>query len=68
LAFLMLSDAAGDFQKAMKLPMFRAGDQLYLTRVTLVIEKGRVIKTFYPVHPPETNACEVLTWFEERPR
>jgi peroxiredoxin len=30
--------------------------------VTLVVERGRIAKVFYPVFPPDRNAEEVLAW------
>jgi peroxiredoxin len=35
-------------------------------RVTLVCERGRVAKVFYPVFPPDRNAAEVGAWLAER--
>jgi peroxiredoxin len=31
-------------------------------RLTLVAERGKINKAFYPVFPPDRNAAEVLTW------
>jgi len=31
-------------------------------RMALVIENGVIIKTFYPVFPPDKNAEEVIAW------
>ena len=38
-----------------------AGLTLY-KRVTLVAERGVVVKVFYPVFPPDRNAEEVVAW------
>jgi peroxiredoxin len=33
-----------------------------IKRLALVAEKGRIIKVFYPVFPPDQNAETVLAW------
>lgn len=60
--FALLSDPAFSVQKALLLPTFDAGGAAYLKRLTLLIRDGRIAHTFYPVHPPETHAAEVLGW------
>ena len=64
--FALLSDAAFDFQRALQLPTFAAGGERYLTRLTLVVQDGQIGRVFYPVHPPETHAREVLGWLTAR--
>jgi peroxiredoxin len=34
--------------------------------VTLVAERGRIEKVFYPVFPPDRNAADVLAWLKAR--
>lgn len=60
LSFPLLSDAAGALQRALGLPRFDAGGVPYLTRLTLVLCNGKIVRVFYPVHPPHTHAAEVL--------
>ncbi len=62
LPFALLSDAEGALKHALKLPTFETGGVTYLKRLTLVIESGRIRQVFYPVHPPDTHAREVLAW------
>ncbi len=62
LPFALLSDAELTLQRAMRLPTFETGGVTYLKRLTMVIEDGRIRRTFYPVHPPDTHAREVLAW------
>jgi peroxiredoxin len=62
--FPLLSDAAFRVQKALRLPMFEAGGAPYLRRITLYVRDGRIGHVFYPVHPPEAHAVEVLAWLE----
>lgn len=62
LPFALLSDADLQLERALRLPAFETGGVTYLKRLTLVIEDGRVRRVFYPVHPPDTHAREVLAW------
>ncbi len=62
LPFPLLSDARGQFSEALRLPMFEAGGETLLKRLTLIALDGRIEKVFYPVFPPDKNADEVLTW------
>lgn len=39
--------------------------QLY-KRITLIVKDGLIIKTFYPVFPPDKNAEEVLAWLSNQ--
>jgi peroxiredoxin len=51
---------------ALGLPTFEFdGDRLY-KRLALVAERGRIVKVFYPVFPPDENAAEVLAWLSSR--
>jgi len=60
LPYELLSDATGAFQQALELPVFAAGGKHYLKRLTLVLRDGHIEQVFYPVHPPNTHAREVL--------
>jgi peroxiredoxin len=60
--FPILSDGDFAFQAALKLPTFEAGGALYLRRLTLVVEDGRLRHVFHPVGAPETHAEAVLAW------
>ncbi len=62
--FPLLSDAAFRVQKALRLPTFEAGGAPYLRRLTLYVRDGRIGHVFYPVHPPEAHAVEVLAWLD----
>jgi peroxiredoxin len=51
---------------ALGLPTFDFhGARLY-KRLALVAERGRIVKVFYPVFPPDENAAEVVAWLEGR--
>lgn len=60
LPFELLSDATGSFRRSLDLPVFAAGGKLYLKRLTLILRDGLIEQVFYPVHPPDAHAREVL--------
>ena len=66
LPFPLVSDAALELQRALRLPTFETGGVTYLKRLTLVLRDGRIERVFYPVHPPEAHAREALLWVKER--
>jgi peroxiredoxin len=65
LPFAILSDAELKFTKAMRLPTFVTSGMTLLNRMALVIDDGVIVKTFYPVFPPDRNAQDVLDWVRE---
>jgi peroxiredoxin len=62
LPFELVSDSERKLQHAAKLPIFETGGVVYLKRLTLVLRDGRIERVFYPVHPPDAHAREVLAW------
>jgi len=60
LPFPILSDADGRFGDALRLPRFSTGGEVYLRRLTLLIESGRIARVFYPVSDPAGHAAAVL--------
>ena len=60
ISFALLSDESGAFRDALRLPVFETGGVLYLKRLTLMLEAGAISRVFFPVHPPDTHAAEVL--------
>jgi peroxiredoxin len=62
LPFQLLSDSELELKRLLQLPTFTAaGAELY-KRLTLIVDKGRISKVFYPVFPPDRNADDVLAW------
>ena len=60
----LLSDSELELADAMGLPTFEtSGLELY-KRLTFVAERGRIVKVFYPVFPPDRNAGDVVAWLE----
>lgn len=62
LPYPLLSDAALELTRALRLPTFEAAGQTLLRRFTLVIGNGVIEHTFYPVFPPDRHPEEVLAW------
>ena len=62
LPFALLSDEAGELRKALDLPWFNLAGTLYLKRMALIVEDGRIVKVFYPVFPPDRNAADVVAF------
>jgi peroxiredoxin len=66
LPFEVLSDAALELARALKLPTFEVEGMTLIKRLTLVIHDGVVEHVFYPVFPPDTSAPTVIHWLVER--
>jgi peroxiredoxin len=64
LPFPILSDADRALTRALNLPTFEVEGMTLLKRMALVIDGGAIIKTFYPVFPPDKNAEEVIAWLQ----
>jgi peroxiredoxin len=62
LPFPILSDADLDLARILRLPTFTTSGMTLLKRMALVIDGGVIVKTFYPVFPPDKNADEVIAW------
>ncbi|MEQ1576529.1 MAG: peroxiredoxin [Hyphomicrobium sp.] len=67
LPFALLSDTELKFTSALKLPIFVAEGRTLLKRITMVADRGRITKVFYPVFPPDQNARTVLNWLKDNP-
>ncbi len=66
LPFELLSDWDNRFANALNLPIFQIFGKSLIKRVTLIAEDGKIIKVFYPVFPPNSNANEVIDWLKEQ--
>lgn len=60
--FPLLSDPDLTLAAALGLPTFEVEGMTLYRRLTLVAEDSRVVKSFYPVFPPDRDATEVLSW------
>jgi peroxiredoxin len=66
LPFPLLSDADLKFARALDLPTFSAAGMTLLKRMALVAADGTIVKTFYPVFPPDKNAADVIAWLRSQ--
>jgi peroxiredoxin len=60
--FPLLSDPELRLARALSLPTFEAAGLTLYKRLTLVSSEGTIVKTFYPVFPPDRNAADVIAW------
>lgn len=65
LPFEIASDDGFRLGDALRLPTFEAGGVTFLKRLTLALHDGRIEHPFYPVHPPDTHARDVLAWLTD---
>ncbi|KAJ7583598.1 hypothetical protein C8J56DRAFT_830931 [Mycena floridula] len=66
LPYDLLSDSKLEFVDQIKLPTFEWKGTRLCKRVTLAIERGIVIKWFYPCFPSDKNVDAVIAWLKER--
>jgi peroxiredoxin len=64
--FPVISDEWLDLARDPGLPTFEVEGLTLYKRLALVAERGRIVKVFYPVFPPDRNAQDVLGWLEAR--
>jgi len=64
--FPVVSDERLELAAALGLPTFEVEALTLYRRLALVAERGRIVKVFYPVFPPDRNAEEVLAWMSSR--
>jgi peroxiredoxin len=62
LLYPVLSDPELELARALTLPTFEVAGMTLYRRLTLVARAGRIVKTFYPVFPPDRNAADVVDW------
>lgn len=62
LPFPLLSDAQLQFADALKLPRFETAGQVFLKRLSMVIENGVIRHVIYPIFPPDRNAEVLIAW------
>lgn len=68
LPFALLSDAALELTRALRLPTLTVEGMVLLKRLTLVVNEGVVEHVIYPVFPPDRNAQDVLDWLAGQSR
>jgi peroxiredoxin len=60
--FPVVADPGLTLGAALRLPTFEVEGTTLYKRVTLVADRGTIVKVFYPVFPPDRNAADVLAW------
>jgi peroxiredoxin len=68
LPFEVLSDADLRLARALRLPTFDVAGMTLISRLTLVLLRGRIEHVFYPVFPPDQSAAQTLAWLRAHPR
>lgn len=64
--FPLLGDPDLRLAAALSLPTFEVEGRTLYRRLTFVAEGGEIVKTFYPVFPPDRDAATVLAWLAAR--
>ena len=64
LPYALASDPLLTVAEALRLPTFEIDGMRLYKRITLIAERGEIVKVFYPVFPPNRNAQDVLEWLQ----
>ncbi|RDB18141.1 Peroxiredoxin DOT5 [Hypsizygus marmoreus] len=64
LPYDLLSDEKLEWVQALKLPTFEWEGRKLVKRLAIAIEDGKIIKTWYPIFPPDQSAHEVIAWLK----
>lgn len=64
LPFELLSDESFGLKKTIGLPTFFVDTNELYKRLTVIVENSNIIKTFYPVFPPDKNVQDVIEWLK----
>jgi len=64
LPFELLSDSALEFTGSIGLPTFQSDGRVFIKRVSLIIDQGRIEKVFYPIFPPDRNASDIIAFLQ----
>lgn len=67
LPYPLISDENLEFTSALNLPTFQVENMELLSRLTLIFIKGKIVKYFYPVFPPNENINQVIDWIRKNP-
>jgi peroxiredoxin len=65
LPYELLSDSGFELTHAMNLPTFMYHSSVFIKRITVIARDGVIMKTFYPVFPPDKNVDDVIAWIEQ---
>jgi peroxiredoxin len=62
LPYPLLNDSGFRLAEELGLPTFEADGVRHYRRLTFIAQRGRIVKVFYPVFPPQDNAADVIAW------
>jgi len=62
LPFHLVSDVKCEMADALDMPTFTVANLRLYRRLTVVAQRGVIIKTFYPVFPPDSHTNVVIDW------
>lgn len=62
LPYPLLNDSGFRLARELGLPTFEANGSRYYRRLTFIAHKECIVKTFYPVFPPQKDANDVIAW------
>lgn len=65
--FDVISDEGFRLVEALRLPTFTYHSNRFVTRLTLILNRGKIVHVVYPVFPPDKNADLVLAWIRANP-
>ncbi|KAJ3558358.1 hypothetical protein NM688_g974 [Phlebia brevispora] len=65
LPYALLSDEELALQRGLSLPTFEWKGRTLIRRLTLAVDKGKIVNVWYPVFPPDKNVDVVLPWLRE---
>ena len=60
----VVSDSELKFSRTMSLPTFKINNNVFVKRLTLIIDASIIKKVFYPIFPPDLHIKEVLDWLQ----
>ncbi|MGD2180853.1 peroxiredoxin [Lusitaniella coriacea] len=66
LPYELLSDVDLVLTTSLKLPTFEVDNKQLIKRITFIAKKGKIVKVFYPVFPPDKNAQDVIDWLRKK--
>jgi peroxiredoxin len=64
--FPVVADPKLRLHAALGMPLMEIQGMTLYKRLALVSERGRIVKVFYPIFPPDRNATDVVAWLRER--
>lgn len=56
----LVSDSDLEFQEKLNIPTFQFENKMMYKRLTLIVQKSRIVKVFYPIFPPDKHIFEIL--------